>query len=481
MITTRPHPFNSRANDAVRSYILSRLNEIDSGTRTALIVDNDIYSNVTWQEGRAGRYFEGNNILVKIEGRNPELKAVLFSAHYDSVSTAYGATDDGMGVVTLLQLITYFSKNTPSRTVVFNINNGEEDGLYGSHAFLSHPWSKEIGFFLNLEGAGAGGVPIVFRTSSYEVTQALKTTSHPHGSVFSSDTFALGLIRSRTDYSVYTAAGMSGLDFAFYQRRSYYHTMRDTISNLNGPGSLWLFMDSSLSIGRSLSQIDSPETGRGLPLHFDLNLLSPPFSEEAPLKVLFYQAVNLTEQSSEVQLTGVEGYIQKVVSQIPSTWQHPISCEADALSRLTRCKWNSTTAITKDMVSLDTEVIRSGEATLTVKGQNTRFCRILFDRPVLAFHVNGSAGEVRHGYSFPSNGTTELQLWSRERSKPFVVDVSWPQNETLQGRASCGWSDSQDWEDHIPAFKEILDFLPSWSLVSKRDHGLVEASLEFSL
>jgi Zn-dependent M28 family amino/carboxypeptidase len=79
-------------------------------------------------------YFEGNNILVKIDGKQPEMDVVLFAAHFDSVSTAPGAADDGMGVATLLQLVEYFANNTPRRTVVFNINNGEEDGCNGAHA-----------------------------------------------------------------------------------------------------------------------------------------------------------------------------------------------------------------------------------------------------------------------------------------------------------------------------------------------------------
>lgn len=43
-----------------------------------------------------------------------------------------GATDDGMGTVTLLSLIEQFAKNPPLRTTLFNLNNGEEDGLCGS-------------------------------------------------------------------------------------------------------------------------------------------------------------------------------------------------------------------------------------------------------------------------------------------------------------------------------------------------------------
>lgn len=96
------------------------------------IVD-DLQSNATWYSG-GGVYFEGNNILVKIDGKQSALEAVLFSAHFDSVSTAPGATDDGMGVATLLQLVDYFANNIPKRTVIFNINNAEEDGLLGAHA-----------------------------------------------------------------------------------------------------------------------------------------------------------------------------------------------------------------------------------------------------------------------------------------------------------------------------------------------------------
>jgi Zn-dependent M28 family amino/carboxypeptidase len=60
---------------------------------------------------------------------------VLFSAHYDSVPTGPGTTDDGIGVVTMLALVEYFSEEgrRPKRSMVFNFNNGEEDGLNGSH------------------------------------------------------------------------------------------------------------------------------------------------------------------------------------------------------------------------------------------------------------------------------------------------------------------------------------------------------------
>ena len=106
-------------------------------------IADDLISNGSWSSASqpsasqsSGVYFEGTNILVKIDGTSTatDRDGVLFSAHYDSVSTAPGSTDDGMGVATLLQLVQYFAKNRPSRTAVFNINNGEEDWLNGAHA-----------------------------------------------------------------------------------------------------------------------------------------------------------------------------------------------------------------------------------------------------------------------------------------------------------------------------------------------------------
>jgi acetylornithine deacetylase/succinyl-diaminopimelate desuccinylase-like protein len=103
-------------------------------------VDDDLRTNVSFVStmGSVGVYFEGTNVLVKVDGSDPDFSlangAVLFSAHYDSVPTAPGATDDGMGVASLISLLEYLALHRPRRTAVFNINNGEEDGLHGAHA-----------------------------------------------------------------------------------------------------------------------------------------------------------------------------------------------------------------------------------------------------------------------------------------------------------------------------------------------------------
>ncbi len=132
-----PHSYNSHQNDIVRDYILNRVNDIARGS-DIVHVDDDRSSNATFSlsvntnNSRIGTYFEGLNVLVKVDGSKPDLPGVLFSAHFDSSPTAPGATDDGIATVSAIQLVDYFSRNQPKRTVVFNINNGEEDGLNGA-------------------------------------------------------------------------------------------------------------------------------------------------------------------------------------------------------------------------------------------------------------------------------------------------------------------------------------------------------------
>ncbi|KAJ7864816.1 putative zinc metalloprotease [Mycena olivaceomarginata] len=275
-IAERPHPMLSHANDIVHTYILDRVRNISLGVEYIEVYD-DIVSDASWAAwgGRgAAVYNEATNILVKIQGSDPEYTSgdggVLFSAHYDSVSTASGATDDGMGVATLIQLVEYLAKNRPKRTAVFNINNGEEDGLLGAFAFLKHPWSNLTDVFLNLEGASAGGRPLLFRGTS---TPALRSFNvpHPHGNSFSADAFERGVIRSGTDYTVYTGVGMEGLDLAFYRGRSKYHTKYDAIPYTDAQErALWAMMESAHASGLALLNDDRTHgTGRP-PVYFDL-------------------------------------------------------------------------------------------------------------------------------------------------------------------------------------------------------------------
>jgi hypothetical protein len=253
-LRARSSPAATIFNDLVANYTSTALTSIGVSGRRAGI----------------STYFEGSNIIVYIRGNEDEegewwlqdhvsvnthgKGGVMVNAHFDSVSTGFGATDDGMGVITTLQLIKYFTTpgNTPKKGVVALLNNGEEDGLYGAKAFLSHPMASFVHTFLNLEGAGAGGRATLFRSTDTEVTRAYGKAQHPYGTVMSADGFSLGFVRSETDYIVFRAEGFRGLDLAFWEPRSRYHSDQDDAKH-SSPDSLWHMLSASVATMKSLT------------------------------------------------------------------------------------------------------------------------------------------------------------------------------------------------------------------------------------
>ncbi|KAI0753377.1 hypothetical protein C8Q80DRAFT_1151837 [Daedaleopsis nitida] len=286
-ITARPHPYISHANDDVRAYILSRLQPLADRHSDYIHLSDDLTSNVTVVNAGRAVYFEGTNVLLKVDGTDSSPESgpdgVLFSCHYDSVSTAPGATDDGMGVATILEMAEYFSapERRPRRTAIFFFNNGEEDFLNGARAYFEHPWSNLTSVFINLEGAASGGRPVVFRSTSLGAARSLLNSAvkHPHGNVLTSEAFSAGLIRSATDYEIYARgvegqiSGHQGFDFAFYKNRAYYHTSRDSIAGMGqgeGRKALWAMMELVRGAALTLLNDDQSATDSRASVYFDL-------------------------------------------------------------------------------------------------------------------------------------------------------------------------------------------------------------------
>ena len=311
LLTGAFHPYNSRRNDQIRSWLVGRIDEIleangatsswvgrqrglsDSDSLlkaqdSQVYIFDDTTSNLTFSSpgsavsgGGLSVYFEGTNIIVYVRGLEDDPTAwwndpsgqpksqggVLVNAHYDSVSTAFGATDDGVGVVTILQLIKYYttSGQRPRRGFVGLLNNGEEDFLNGARAFSQHPIAKLPHSFLNLEGAGAGGKASLFRSTDAEVTRAYARSRYPYGSVLSADGFRQGLIRSQTDYIVFNGIlGLRGLDVAFTEPRARYHTGEDDTRHTSIQ-SMWHMLSAALETTKALTgSEDFVFTGKSL-------------------------------------------------------------------------------------------------------------------------------------------------------------------------------------------------------------------------
>ncbi|ODV70817.1 Pff1p [Cyberlindnera jadinii NRRL Y-1542] len=275
-ISHKPHPYVSHANDEVHDYLMERVTQLAKSSVLNITIDDDKASNLTyfdihylWKDGDADfnplHYFESSNILVKIEGKDSKLDGILLSAHYDSVGTSYGTTDDGAGVASLLGVLEHYALTgkQPLRTIVFNFNNNEEFGLYGAMSFFKHKWSKLVKYFINLEGTGTGERAALFRTTDYGVAQLYSSVRSPFGSSIFQQAFATGVIRSETDYRIYHENGLRGFDIAFYKPRDLYHTVADSIKHTS-KGALWHMLGNTLDLTKSLANakdISDDESG----------------------------------------------------------------------------------------------------------------------------------------------------------------------------------------------------------------------------
>lgn len=255
-ISEHPHPYDSHFNDVVREYIASEVDALaarqpwiewlgdQEGANHLLYNQGDVFDAAN-KENRIV-YYESNNVVARVNGSDPSLPALLLSAHFDLVPSAYGTTDDGVGIAALLAVLEHYaSAKQPQRTLVFNFNNDEEFGLLGALLFFLHPYAESVGYFLNLEGTGAGGKAVLFRATDTGVALLYSAVRSPFATLTFQQAFAARLVHSETDYKIYAQHGLRGVDIAFYRPRSWYHTARDAIGGTN-QRAVWHMLSAAL-------------------------------------------------------------------------------------------------------------------------------------------------------------------------------------------------------------------------------------------
>jgi hypothetical protein len=259
-IAVEPHPLGSAAEEKVRQYIIAELK--------ALGLEPEI------QEPRAPRpaaraprsgpetgtsIQDVRNIVARWTGSGPPgKKALLLSAHYDSVALGPGAGDDASGVAAILETLRALKAGSPlERDLILLISDGEEVGLYGAIVFADeHPWAQDVGVVLNLDARGNSGPSYMFETSERDgwlIAQFARAVPHPIATSLTAAIYAL--MPNDTDLTVYKSRGMPGLNFAFIGGVSYYHSADDTPANLD-PRTLQHQGENLLAVARHLGRLD---------------------------------------------------------------------------------------------------------------------------------------------------------------------------------------------------------------------------------
>ena len=106
----------------------------------------DFKSNYTNPDGME------HNIIAEIPGTDLKDEVVMFGAHFDSWHTGTGATDNGSGSAVMMEAARILLETIkesgirPRRTLRIALWTGEEQGLFGSRAYVAENFAEIDGF-----------------------------------------------------------------------------------------------------------------------------------------------------------------------------------------------------------------------------------------------------------------------------------------------------------------------------------------------
>jgi len=307
-IAQSPRPIGSAGHTAARDYILNELTalglqpEVQETTVVTTRADANVVAAVV------------HNVVARLKGTTAN-KALLLAGHYDTVSNALGASDDGSAVATMLETLRALKAGSPlTNDVIFLFTDGEELGLLGAKAFVNeHPWAKDVGLVLNFEARGIRGPVLMFETSDgngWLVREFARAAPSPVANSLLYEIYKL--LPNDSDLSVFKDRRIPGMNFAYLDGALYYHTQADNIENLD-ERSLQHQGSYALALAQRFGNLNLDQPGNAQnAVYFDLlgtTLVHYPASWALPLSIMilivFVVVVVLGLKRRKLSITGV--------------------------------------------------------------------------------------------------------------------------------------------------------------------------------
>jgi hypothetical protein len=237
-----PHPLGSPESTRVRDDVVARLRALGLVPRV---------------ETAVVRGAAVGNVVATLPGSAPTGTLVL-AAHQDSVPAGPGAADDVSSVAAILETVRALRAGPPLRDdVEVLLTDGEEAGLLGARAWVRDDLPRDRPtIVLNHEARGVAGPSLIFQTSPGNaglVRAIADAVPSPRGD--SSLVAVYRLLPNDTDLSAVLAVGRPGVDSAFIERPSEYHTAGDTPSALSA-ASVQSQGSTMLALARELGNAD---------------------------------------------------------------------------------------------------------------------------------------------------------------------------------------------------------------------------------
>lgn len=231
-IAKEAHYLGSDAHDKVRGYLIGELSKLGLQPH---IQEGYSYNNTS------KTLTKPTNIIAKFPGAEKDGKALLLLSHYDSAAIhSPGASDDGIGIATILESFRAFlaSGSRPKNDIIILFTDAEEIGLDGAKLFMDeHPWAEDIGLAINLEARGTSGPSnMILETNggNKELIKAFKKANTPYPIASSLMYSVYKLLPNDTDSTVLREEGdIDSFFFAFIDNHFNYHTANDNLQNID--------------------------------------------------------------------------------------------------------------------------------------------------------------------------------------------------------------------------------------------------------
>lgn len=276
----RPHPVGSPANAVVRDKVLAQLRQAGYAPE---VQQSFVCAPINPTCGRV------ENIMARLEGTAQD-GVILLMAHYDSVGAGPGVSDDLAGTAAVLEVARALKAGPPPKNpILFLITDGEEAGLAGARAFASSPLAREVKVLLNLEARGTRGPSLMFETIGNDGWLVPLFASGADRPVTSSVFVTIyQMMPNNTDLTVFKEMDVDGMNFAYVENPTHYHTAKDDLQSLD-PASLEHHGNNAIGAMRALAQADLANPPKGDAVFFDVlgwSVVRWPQSWTLPIAIL---------------------------------------------------------------------------------------------------------------------------------------------------------------------------------------------------
>ncbi|GAA0357390.1 M28 family peptidase [Bacillus horti] len=280
-IAQAPHPTGSVEHAKVRQYLVEQLTQLGLEVKVE-------HSQYVDPSNHFVNSVDVHNVIGSIKGSGGDKqKQVVLMAHYDSVPTGPGANDNGVAVSALLEVAKILqSEPQLQNDILFAFTDAEEIGLIGAQEFWDMPGRIDgTGIVVNLEARGSKGASLMFQTSpqnDWLIREFAQVAPRPVTSSLLSSFYEK--MPNDTDLTIAIEAGMPGINFAYGQGWTVYHTTRDSLENVD-LRTLQHHGENALYLARHFGNLDltgeQPQSNRvffsvlGKVFHYSENFVLP--------------------------------------------------------------------------------------------------------------------------------------------------------------------------------------------------------------